>query len=456
MSRERRIEPRTLKGFQDFLPKSMIPREHLMDTARRVYRSYGFSPIDTPALEYEEILTGKGGAESDKQLFRFTDSGGRAVAMRFDLTVPLARFAAQYISELGTPFKRYHIATVWRGEKPQRGRYREFMQCDFDTIGTESIGADIETALVIHDLLAALGFDAFTIHFNNRKILSGLLERLDLAQQSVAVLRALDKLTKIGPDKVAEEMTKAAGVSPSQASEVLELAKIEGEGEQVLERLGRLVRGSQSGERGLQELREVSAALRGVDIPPDRLRLDVTIARGLDYYTGTVYETLLGDLPGIGSVCSGGRYDNLAELYTNQRLPGIGASLGVDRLLAAMQELGLLEERACTAPVFMPYFAEGHLIDYLRLAARLRSSGIGVELYPQARKLAAQLKYADRRGFRLALILGEDEWHSGRCQVKDLDSGLSEEVPLEGPEGGPGDGVVGVVERLLGSATDRR
>src|SRR5215470_8767795 len=208
------ITPRTLKGFRDYLPEQMMPRERLIATARRVYRSYGFLPIDTPALEYEEILTGKGGAETDKQLYRFEDSGGRRVALRFDLTVPLARFVAQYSNELGLPFKRYHIATVWRGENTQRGRYREFMQCDFDTIGTLSPAADIETALVIHDLFQALGLPDFTIRINNRQILTGLLERFGLADKSVAVLRALDKLAKVGPEKVGQEMAATAGATP--------------------------------------------------------------------------------------------------------------------------------------------------------------------------------------------------------------------------------------------------
>ena len=229
------ITPRTLKGFRDYLPQQMIPRERLIATAQRVYRSYGFSPIDTPALEYLEILAGKGSEETDKQMYRFTDHGGREVGMRFDLTVPLARFAAQHFAELGTPFKRYHIASVWRGENTQRGRYREFMQCDFDTIGTLSRVADIETALVIHDLLQAIGFEEFTIHVNNRMVLNGLLAKLGLAEKSKAVLIALDKVHKIGPEKVAEEMTATAGATPQQAEEVLRLAGITGTNDEVLQ-----------------------------------------------------------------------------------------------------------------------------------------------------------------------------------------------------------------------------
>ena len=422
-----RIQPRTLRGFRDYLPAAMIPRERLIETARSVYRSFGFMPIDTPALEYTEILLGKGGAETDKQLYRFEDHGGRDVGLRFDLTIPLARFAAQHIGELGTPFKRYHIGPVWRGEKSQRGRYREFLQCDFDTIGTTSTVADIESALVIHALLDAIGFERFTIRVNNRKVLSGLLERVELVGKTAEVLRALDKLAKIGADKVAEEMRESAGASEAQAREVLQLADLKGTNEQILEALHPLVGESETGAKGLADLSQVVAGF-GVAAPPERMRVDVSIARGLDYYTGTVFETFLDDLPAIGSVCSGGRYDDLATLYTKERLPGIGASLGLDRLLAAMEELELLEARSNAAPVFLALFAADRVDDYLALANRLRAAGIGVELYPEARKLGAQLKYADRRGFPVALVVGEDEWSAGTCQVKDLRSGDAREV----------------------------
>ena len=425
------ITPRTLKGFRDYLPEAMIPRERLIETARRVYRSYGFSPIDTPALEYLEILAGKGGEETDKQLYKFQDHGGRWVGLRFDLTVPLARFAAQHIAELGTPLKRYHIATVWRGENTQRGRYREFMQCDFDTIGTRSVAADVETALVIHDLMAAIGFDQFTIRLNNRQVLTGLLERLDLADRAAAVLRALDKLAKIGPAGVADEMVRAAGATAEQAGEVLRLAAIQGSNDEVLGQLDLLVAGSDVGGQGVARLRDVLAGIRAGGVPDARVKLDVSIARGLDYYTGTVYETFLDALPGIGSVCSGGRYDNLAELYTNQQLPGVGASLGLDRLLAAMEELGMVEKVRTPAPVFIPYFDKGRLNDYLKLAATLRAAGIGVEVFPDPKRLGQQLKYANRRGFRVALIAGENEFAAGTCQVKDLEKAQQRDVPLE-------------------------
>ncbi|MEQ8789356.1 MAG: histidine--tRNA ligase [Pirellulaceae bacterium] len=426
------INPRTLKGFRDFLPEAMIPRERLVETARRVYRSYGFSPIDTPALEYLEILTGKGSEETDRQMYRFEDQGGRMVGMRFDLTVPLARFAAQHINELGTPFKRYHIGIVWRGEKQQKGRYREFMQCDFDTIGTRSVASDIETALVIHDLMRAIGFERFSIRLNNRKVLTGLLEQLDLVDKSVAVLRALDKLGKIGPEKVADEMVEAAGATREQAQRVLELAAIGGSSDEILSQLDTLVAGNERGQEGVATLRDIVAAARAVGVPDERLQLDVSIARGLDYYTSTVYETFLGDLPGIGSVCSGGRYDNLAELYTKQELPGIGASLGLDRLLAAMEELGMIEQVRTPADVLIANFAEASLHGYLQAAAKLRTAGVGVEVYPEAKKLQSQFKYADRRGFRVMVLLGDDELARGVCKVKDLAARREQEVSLDG------------------------
>ncbi len=409
----------------------MIPRERLIDTARRVYRSYGFSPIDTPALEYLEILSGKGSEETDKQLYKFQDHGQRWVGLRFDLTVPLARFAAEHVNELGIPLKRYHIATVWRGENTQRGRYREFMQCDFDTIGTRSIAADIETALVIHDLLRAIGFDAFTIRINNRMVLSGLLERLGLADRATAVLRALDKLGKIGPEKVAEEMISVAGATAEQAQNILRLSEVAGCNEEVLRQVEPLVAGSETGQAGVAKLKEVLDGVAAAGVAADRVRLDLSIARGLDYYTGTIFETFLDALPGIGSVCSGGRYDNLAELFTSQELPGIGASLGLDRLLAAMEELGMIEKVSTPAPVFIPYFEKDRLHDYLRLAAALRAAGIGVEVFCEPKKLGQQLKYADRRGFRIALIAGANELNAGTCQVKDLQTQNKQDVPLE-------------------------
>jgi histidyl-tRNA synthetase len=417
------IQPRTLKGFRDFLPSSMIPREKLMDTARKVYRSFGFVPIDTPALEYAEILCGKGSEETDRQMYRF-EHGRHDVAMRFDLTVPLARFVAQHANDLGLPFKRYHLGSVWRGENTQAGRYREFVQCDFDTIGTTSIASDIETALVIYDLMRAIGFDRFMIRLNNRKVLNGLLAKADLAEWSVPVLRSLDKLGKIGRENVKEEMLNSISIATAaQVDEILRLAEITGSNPEILDRLNTLCAGNPLAENGFDQLNQVIEAAAAVGITDSHLKIDVSIARGLDYYTGSIYETFLTDLPTIGSVCSGGRYDNLTALFTRQVLPGIGASLGLDRLLAAMQELNMIPPVRTTADVMIVHFDSAQLHDYLRLASELRQLGLGVEVFPDKKKLDQQFKYADRNGFAAVIIAGPDELAAGRVKLKWLATG---------------------------------
>jgi histidyl-tRNA synthetase len=421
------IEPRTLKGFRDFLPTSMIARETLMEVARRVYRRYGFVPIDTPALELLEVLTGKGSDETDRQMFHFVDNGGRAVGMRFDLTVPLARFAAQHIHELGTPFKRYHIAPVWRGETPQAGRFREFVQCDFDTIGTTGVVSDIETALVIHELMHELGVQRFQIRINNRQVLNGLLESLQLQGVATAVLRALDKFEKVGGPAVAKELGEA-GLGASQIEQVLALSSIQGSTEQVLSQLEGMLQGSELGLLGIQRLRDIGGALMAAGVPEEHYRMDVSIARGLDYYTGVVFETTLLDLPSMGSVCSGGRYDNLAGLYTKQHLPGVGASLGLDRLLAALEQLDLVPKSHIGAEVFIPLFDASRLNDYFEMASVVRRAGWSTEVYPEPKKLGQQLKYADQRGFQIALIAGSQELDEGNVQIKNLATKVSTQV----------------------------
>ncbi|MFM7148252.1 MAG: histidine--tRNA ligase, partial [Gemmataceae bacterium] len=336
------ISPRTLKGFRDYPPALMIPRERLLEKAREVYRSYGFAPIDTPAMEYAEILLGKGGEESDRIVYRFKDHGDRDVALRFDLTVPFARFAAQHIPELGTPFKRYAMGPVWRGENTAHGRYREFWQCDFDVIGTTANAADIEIALVIHDMMRALGFERFQIRVNNRLVLNGLLEEMCLGGSSVPILRALDKLPKSGREAVLAEMVEKTGIASAQAVPICDLAEMRGSNAKILEHLQQHYGGNARAAEGISRLRELVNVVTTAGLPEERLRLDLSICRGLDYYTGTIFETFLLDKEDIGSICSGGRYDNLAGLYTKQALPGVGASLGLDRLLAAMEELNLL------------------------------------------------------------------------------------------------------------------
>ncbi len=413
------IEPRTLKGFRDHLPAQALAREKILDIARRVYRSYGFAPIDTPALEYLEILTGKGSEETDKQLYRFKDHGGRDVGLRFDLTVPFARFCAQHIASLGTPFKRYHMAPVWRGENTQRGRYREFMQCDFDTIGTTSPVADLETVLVVHDLLAAIDFGGFTIRVNDRRVLSGILQECGVADRSTDVLRSLDKLGKATPEAVAAELD-AHGVSADVRTKLLGMAQLAGDPATVLAALDGLVGSSETGRTGVAALRSLLDGVRQAGVPEGRVVIDPSIARGLDYYTGIVLESFLDDLPALGSICSGGRYDNLAGLYTKQSLPGVGASLGIDRLLAGLEELGRLELSETPADVFLVHFDEAHLADYLRIAARLRADGMAVEFFPEAKRVGQQLKMAAKKGFRVALVIGSDEFAAGTAQLKNL------------------------------------
>lgn len=407
-----------------------MPREKLIETARETYRSYGFAPIDTPALEYLEVLAGQGSDETDKQMFRFEDAGGRKVGMRFDLTVPLARFAAEHINTLGTPFKRYHIATVWRGEKPQRGRYREFMQCDFDTIGTQSVVSDVETALVIFDLMQAIGFSDFTIRINNRKVLNGLLQQAGLENRATEVLRAIDKLDKIGAAAVAEEMKRTADVTDDQASSLLRLSELTGTNDEILSAVSQLVSGSEMAEQGVEELREIVKQTLAVGITDKNLKLDIGIARGLDYYTGTVFETTLTEIPEIGSVCSGGRYDNLTGKFTKLPLPGIGASLGLDRLLAAQESLGMIANVKTPAPVFIPYFEKDRLSNYLQMANALRQEGIGTVVYPESKKLDKQLKFADKQGFQLAIIAGQRDFDEQKCQVKNLAQHQQVEISL--------------------------
>jgi histidyl-tRNA synthetase len=438
------IPARILRGFRDYLPALMITKEHLLERARNVFRSYGFAPIDTPALEYTEILLGKGGEESDKLIYRFTDHGGRDVALRFDLTVPFARFAAQHLGELGIPFKRYHLGPVWRGENTAHGRFREFWQCDFDTIGTTANAADIEVALVIHDLLVALGFERFRIHINNRLVLNGLLEDMGLAGQTAAVLRTLDKLPKIGADAVKAEWAEKAGIDLEMAHRLLSLCQAEGTNAEILAGLDRSFGHNAKAAEGIRRLRELCSVMETAGIPLERIKLDLSIARGLDYYTGTVYETFVDALPGL-SVCSGGRYDNLAGLFTRQPLPGVGASLGLDRLLSAMEELHMLPKTGAIAPVLIVQFETDRLGHYERMARALRAKGIGVEVYPEAKRVGQQLQYAEKRGFAVALIAGPDEFSQDTWKVKDLARRI--EIAVPEPEVAP------AIRRILEQAT---
>ena len=443
------IKPQTLRGFRDLPPGPARLRERVIDAAKAAFRSYGFGPIDTPAVEYAEILLGKGdagtgGAETAKQTFRWTDAGGRDVALRFDLTVPFARFAAQHVGQLGTPFKRYHVAPVWRGERPQKGRYREFVQCDFDTIGTDGAVADAETVCVIHDLLAGIGEEVtpscgdFTIRLNHRGVLNGLLETLGLRESSTDVLRSLDKLPKVGRDAVAGELRDLPAATDGAVAKLLDFAALAGDAAETFAAARPLLGGSQTGLASLGRLERVVQLAVAGGCDPGRLTADLSIARGLDYYTGVIFETFLADDPGLGSVCSGGRYDDLAGLYTKQRLPGVGASLGVDRLLAHLEEKAAAAADAPRAGVFVPLLREDLAPAVLSLAADLRAAGAEVTVAPDVRNLGKHLKWADSRGFRYAAIIGDDEAAAGTVTVKDLSNGGQNTVPRSGAGGAVG------------------
>ena len=419
----RLIEPRTMSGFRDYSPAVMIPRERILQTARDVYRSFGYAPIDTPACESLDVLLGKGGDESDKLVYRVRGAKQEKeeMGLRFDLTVPFARFAAKNINELGTPFKRYAMGPVWRGERPGQGRYREFWQCDFDTIGTTSNASDIETILVVNQLFTTLEIPRFEIRVNSRAILNGLLQLLGIADRAAALLRSLDKLAKIGREKVIEEMIAEANVSADQAGQVLDLATMAGTNAEILNQLQMRLPEND----GVRRLRELLAIV-------PRITLDLSIARGLEYYTGIIFETFLLDLPAIGSVCSGGRYDNLASLYTKQVLPGVGGSLGVDRLLAAMEELKHPWLTGATSPAQVLVFNLGadHLGEYQKLAKTLRDAGIATEVYPDSKKLGQQFQYAEKRGHRVGVIAGDQEIANGTVKVKDLTKKEEAAVPI--------------------------
>lgn len=411
-----------MSGFRDYSPAIMIPRERILQTAREVYRSFGFAPIDTPACESLDVLLGKGGDESDKLVYRVRGAkqDKEEMGLRFDLTVPFARYAAKNINELGTPFKRYAMGPVWRGERPGQGRYREFWQCDFDTIGTTSNASDIETILVVNALFTALDIPRFEIRVNSRAILNGLLQLLGIGDRATALLRSLDKLAKIGRDQVIAEMITEAQVTLEQASQVLDLATMNGANQEILNQLqSRLPEND-----GVRRLREL------LSIVPS-IQLDLSIARGLEYYTGIIFETFLLDLPAIGSVCSGGRYDNLASLYTKQVLPGVGGSLGVDRLLAAMEELKHPWLTGTTSParVLILQLDAALLSEYQQLAKILRDAGIATEIYPDAKKLGAQFQYAEKRGHRIGVIAGSQEIADGTIKVKNLQAKEEMVVP---------------------------
>ena len=418
-----RIEPRTLKGFRDTMPDAAAARNRMFRAIETVFESFGYLPIDTPALEYAEVLKGKGGDDSDKQMFEFDDSGGRRVAMRFDLTVPLARFVAEHQNDLPFPFRRYHIGPVWRGERPQKGRYREFVQCDADLIGPTGPVADAEILTMYARVFGALGVDGFVIRVNDRRILSGLLEVEGVADKAAPVLRALDKWDKVGRDGVRAEML-AAGVSEAAADRLVAFPACQGADDaETLARITALVGANAKAREGIEGLTAVGRLLHAAGVPAAQVRIDPTIARGLDYYTGIVFEASLpsASASGFGSMGGGGRYDDLAGLYTNTRLPGVGCSVGLSRLMEALLEQGKLGGSAAARGVIVTHPESGDPTASVALAAAVRAEGFAVEAYPEARKHAAQMKFADKKGLRFALTLDPD----GSVHGKDLRGGES-------------------------------
>src|SRR4051794_35308944 len=430
------IDPRVASGLRDILPTVMIPRERMLASFRATFAAFGYVPIETPHIERMEVLTGKGAGSDEvlRQIFDVTNKGGTPgeLALRFDLTVPLARFVARHINELGVPFKRYAIGSVFRGERPAKGRFREFVQCDFDTVGTESAVADAETAQVIHAALLTAGVPAFTITLNNRKILDGLLDSLGAADKTGPVLRALDKLAKIGRDKVLAELQRsepaeeegAAGrgslLSADQARRVLDFVEQGRGGIDILAATEGLLGGHPKAAEGIANLRTIFGLLDAAGVPRERFTIDLGLARGLDYYTGVVFETTVNGWERFGSVSSGGRYDNLASLFTDRKLPGVGASIGLDRLLALMEEAGWLAKGEGAAPVLVTNFPEVGPATAFGLAARLRAAGIGAEVFPDAIQLGKQLGYGSAHGHKLAVIVGPDERERGVFNLRDL------------------------------------
>lgn len=418
------IDPRVASGLRDIPPSAMIPRERMLEILRKTFSSFGFVPIETPHIERMEVLTGKGAGSDEvlRQIFEVTNKGGTPgeLALRFDLTVPLARFVAKHVDQLGTPFKRYAIGSVFRGERPAKGRFREFTQCDFDTVGTESVVADAETAQVIHDSLAAIGLDGFTLALNNRKILDGLLDSFGVIDRKAAVLRSLDKLGKVGRDGVLAELTAPprtedtkdapATLSDDQARSLLDfIEQGKGPGEPVLAMAEAKLGAHPSAAEGIANLRAVLGLLDAAEVPPNRLSIDLGLARGLDYYTGIVFETTVDGWERFGSISSGGRYDDLASLYIKRQLPGVGASIGLDRLIALMEEAGKLPMSATTVPVLVAQFPGVDPKTPVRLAAQLRAAGIGAEVYPEPISIGKQMGYGSTRGHKIAVIVGPDE-----------------------------------------------
>jgi histidyl-tRNA synthetase len=438
----RKVRPALLKGFdQEFLPREQLQFNALVELIRRNFERFGFLPIETPSAERIEVLTSKGGAE--KEIYALSrlaaagdDEAAAKGALRFDLTVPLARYVAMRERELAFPFRRYQIQRVWRGENPQvkRGRFREFYQCDIDIIGRDSLSylAEAEIPSVIHTVFREMAIGAFRIRINNRKVLKGILRHFEVPEaRSADVLRALDKIDQEDERTVLAEL-QAQGLAAKAARELCAVIATKRETDETLAVLGDLAYSDEIYKRGLAELRQMVEAIRLFDVPDAAFAIDLSVVRGLDYYTGTVYETTLLDHPDIGSICSGGRYDDLASYFTNTRLPGVGISIGLSRLFARLKDANLLHPPARTpAEVLVTTLDPDSLERYLRIAATLRAQDINVEVYLERAKIGKQFEYANKKGFRLAITAGADEFSRGTVKVKDLAAQAETDVPLD-------------------------
>ena len=424
------IKPRTLSGFMELLPGKQIRFEKMLEILRTTYASYGFAPLDTPVIEDAQILLAKGGGETEKQIYRFT-KGDSDLALRFDLTVPLAKYVALHYNELSFPFRRYQIGKVYRGERAQRGRFREFYQADIDIIGDGALDIlnEAEIPAIIYDTFTRLGLHRFRIRVNNRKVLNGFFAILGLSEQAGDVLRTIDKLDKIGADKVRELLTDTCGVTGENADEILRFIACPGTSADKLAFLEQYRGRNETFDTGLDELRTVVGYLPAFGVPEENFELDLTIARGLDYYTGTVYETVLLDHPEVGSICSGGRYDDLAGYYTNKSLPGVGISIGLTRLFYILQEQNMISDAVLTAPadvLILPMTDD--LSAAVALASELRAGGLRVQIYSEKKKFKAKIGYADKLGIPFVIFLGEDEIAQHVCALKNMATGVQEAV----------------------------
>ena len=419
-----KVTPRTLSGFMELLPEEQLRMERLLGTLREVYSLYGFTPLDTPAIESAEVLLAKGGGETEKQIYRFM-KGDSDLALRFDLTVPLAKYVAANYAKLAFPFRRYQIGKVWRGERAQRGRFREFYQADIDVIGDGKLDImnEAEIPSIICRAFTRLGLRDFTIRINNRKVLGGFFAMHGMGAPA-EILRTVDKLEKIGADKVREILLGDCGLDEDQAAAVLSFTGFAGTTAEKLSFLEGMGGKNELFDTGVRELRTVAEALPGFGVPEERFAIDLTIARGLDYYTGTVYETTINSHPEIGSVCSGGRYDNLAEYYTDRALPGVGISIGVTRLFYVLSEQGLLNPELACAPadaIVLPMTEDTAFAAHV--ATVLRGYGVRTQLYTEQRKFKQKLSYASKLAIPYAVIIGEDELVNGEVSLKDMNAG---------------------------------